>query len=88
MTISDLCEKFSITHSMLYRWKSLYEEHRKEWQGLLGTVTVDIFSSLKYLASIDPFSIFASSFFETTALSFLQSHSNPALSPRRPELPD
>lgn len=88
MTVSGLCEKFSITPAMLYRWKTLYEEHRREWQGLLGAVTEDLFSSLRQLAAIDPFSTFAICFFQMTGISFLQSHRNPALFPQRPDPPE
>ena len=81
-TVSALCERFSITPSMLYRWLKLYSEHRREWQGVLRSSSQPFPDSLKELILIKPFSSFAVSFFRSTGRSFLQSHRNPTFSLR------
>lgn len=86
-TISAICDSFCITPMQLYRWKALYQEHRQQWQGLLKSVEEDLLSSLKELISLDPFSSFASEFFQKTSMSFMQSHKNPAPCPRSPSPP-
>ena len=77
-TVADLCDDFLITPSMLYRWKKLFLEHRMEWLGLIPSMERTVRDSLKTLSVTDPFSRFASSFFQKTGLTFLQSHKNPA----------
>jgi hypothetical protein len=67
---------------MLYRWLKLYSDHRREWQGILKTVSQPLLDSLKELIRIEPFSDLAHSFFRSTGRSFLQSHRNPAVSLR------
>ena len=84
-TVVCLCDTFLITPSMLYRWKKLFLEHRREWCGLLASLEQDIRKSLKALILKDPFSSFAASFFQRTELTFLQSHRNPA--PLRRKVP-
>lgn len=83
MTVSVICDSFCITPMQLYRWKSLYQDHRREWQGLLKSVEQDLLSSLEELMSFDPFSSFAKDFFLKTSSTFMQSHKNPAPCPRR-----
>ena len=34
-SIEHLCARFSITHSMLYRWYGLFLEHKSLWLGVL-----------------------------------------------------
>lgn len=81
-TVLELCERFCITPSILYRWKHLYQSHRAEWQGLLKTLEQSFLSSLDELMTIDPFSGIAIAFFRKTGLSFMQSHKNPTCSHR------
>lgn len=81
-TISAICDRFLIAPIQLYRWKALYQDHRREWQGLLKSVEQDLLSSLKELISIDPFSSFARDFFLKTSMTFMQSHKNPTPCPR------
>ena len=83
-TISAICDRFCISPMQLYRWKSLYQEHRREWQGLLKSVEQDLLDSLKELISLDPFSTFARDFFAKTSMTFMQSHKNPTSCPRSP----
>lgn len=83
-TINAICDRFCITPMQLYRWKALYHNHRREWQGLLKSVQQDLLSSLKELISLDPFSAFARDFFLKTSMTFMQSHKNPSPCPRSP----
>lgn len=81
--VAGLCNTFLITPSMLYRWKKLFLEHRREWLGLIPSMENTILASLKKLAILDPFSSFAAPFFHKTGLTFLQSHKNPARSKQK-----
>lgn len=77
-SIEHLCARFSITHSMLYRWYGLFLEHKSLWLGVLRSSES---APSAFLASITcelPFSSFASDFILKTSISFLQSHANPA----------
>ena len=81
-TVSELCDRFGIVQSTLYRWKRIFEKHRREWLGLLSSLEQTILSSIKKLIVLKPYKDFAMSFFKKTGLSFLQSHRNPSHSPR------
>lgn len=81
--VERICEIFEISEKTFYRWQSLFECHRLEWQGLLLSVEEDLKAFLIRLVHKEPFSDFASAFFKKTAFSFLQSHKNPSRSPQR-----
>ena len=81
-TVSELCDRFGIVQSTLYRWKQLFKEHRREWLGLLASHEQTIFASIKTIVLIDPFKNFAVAFFNNTGRSFMQSHRNPTRSKR------
>ena len=81
-TVNKICEVFMIPTTTLYRWIHLYNDHRREWQGLLSSVEQDVLDSLKNLIRKDPFSDFATFFFQKIGKSFMQSHKNPTHSPR------
>ncbi len=87
-TVSELCDRFGISVSTLYRWKALFDEHCREWLGLLTFMEQSRSSSLKKLIRLDPYSDFAAFFFRKTGLSFMQSHKNPSHSPRSMLPPD
>ena len=78
MTIDHLCDMYHITPSILYRWVKVYDEHRREWQGLLQSTTSDIQHSLYELAHKDNYGSFAAFFIQKTGISLLQTHANPA----------
>lgn len=78
LSIDRICEMFSITPTLLYRWKSIYEDHRSEWQGLLLSTSQDVRHSLYELSRKDGYGTFATSFISKTSFSLLQSHANPA----------
>ena len=83
MTVEKLCEVFGICFSTFHRWKRLFEEHRREWQGTLSAIETSLIETLRMIARKEPFADFALAFFKRTGLSFLQSHKNPALCQRR-----
>lgn len=76
-SIVSICDTFDISPTQLYRWVRLYQDHRREWQGLLKSITQDSLASLKELVSLSPFSYFDRVFLQKTTLSFMQSHKNP-----------
>ena len=77
-SVEQLCSRFDISHSMLYRWYSLFLSHKQEWLGMLTSAETSSFAFLKSLCRIPAFSAFASAFVLHTSVSFLQSHRNPA----------
>ena len=77
-TVEQLCSRFDISHSMLYRWYSLFLSHKQEWLGMLTSTETSSFAFLKSLCRIPAFSAFSSTFVLHTSVSFLQSHRNPA----------
>ena len=83
MTAEKICEVFDICISTFHRWKKLFEEHRREWQGTLSAIETSLIETLRMIAHKEPFADFALAFFKRTGLSFLQSHKNPALCQRR-----
>lgn len=82
-SVDRICEVYEISISTFHRWKKLYELHRREWQGTLASVETSLRDSILMLIRIQPHYDFAISFFKQTAMSFLQSHKNPAPYQRR-----
>lgn len=76
-SVEELCLRFFITHSMLYRWYHLFLEHRSLWLGRLASAETSAFSFLKFLVSQD-YSHFSAAFILRNSFSFLQIHRNPA----------
>ena len=77
-TVERLCGRFSITLSQLRRWLQLFRVHKEEWLGALSSMENSGLSFLKALLMRTPYSDFASAFVRRFAISFLQSHKNPA----------
>lgn len=77
-TVEQLCARFGISHSMLYRWFAIYLSHKEEWLGVLASAETSPLAFLKDICRMPAFSVFACSFVMQTAVSFLQSHRNPA----------
>ena len=77
-TVEDICLRFSISHSMLYRWCALFLQHKELWLGVLTSMETSPLSFLKYICTLPAFSTFAASFARISMVSFLQSHANPA----------
>lgn len=77
-TISQICHVYSITPSMLYRWKDLFLCHKNDWLPILEHLETSPLDFLKKLCSAGNFSVFFSCpFYKLTGVSFLQSHKNP-----------
>ena len=76
-SVEELCLRFGITHSMLYRWYRLFLDHKSLWLGILVSAETSAFSFLKFLVC-QAYSAFSESFILHTSFSFLQSHLNPA----------
>ena len=77
-TISEICLVYSITPSMLYRWKALFLCHMADWLPILEQLETSTFAFLKQICFLQDFSTsFSSPFFRLTGVSFLQSHKNP-----------
>ena len=82
-SVEKICEAFDISLKTFFRWQKLFEEHRREWQGLLTSMETDLKASILELVRSEPFATFALSFFCLTGISLLQSHRNPSRSPRK-----
>jgi len=87
-SVEKICEIFDISLRTFFRWQKLFEEHRREWQGLLTSMETRLRAAILEFVRTDPFSDFAASFFRLTGLSLLQSHKNPSRSPRKAGTPD
>lgn len=87
-TIEQICHAYEISISTFYRWKKLFDSHRKEWHGALKSAETRRIDSVLELIRSDTFADFASEFFTSTGMTFLQSHKNPAAYQRRKKSPD
>lgn len=79
---ADICARFMITVSMLYRWIELFRSHRQEWLGV--TDSSDGMHMINIILGFDHFCDFSIRFLELTFISFMQSHKNPANCQQRP----
>lgn len=77
-TIEDICVSFGITHSMIYRWKKIFEKHKSWWISFTRQEKNASLDFLNNLLDTDPFTDFSMGFFCATLFSFLQSHANPS----------
>lgn len=77
-SVEKLCERFLISTKLLYHWLSLFRQQKEEWLGLLSSMETSGLSFLKSLFLMPCYSDFASGFVRHFAVSFLQSHRNPA----------
>lgn len=77
-SVESICSRFSITHSMLYRWYRLYLEHMELWLGMLDARETSALHFLKEIVSSE-YASFSRDFILSTSFSFLQSHRNPAV---------
>lgn len=76
-SIEKLCEKFSITPKQLYKWVSLFHEHKALWLGFLNDLEISDKKFFFRLSDMKQYSDFSSDFVSTFGFSFLQSHANP-----------
>lgn len=77
-SIEKICERFSITVNQFYKWLGLWKKQKEEWLGVLSSMEVSHAAFMKGLLSMPCYSDFASGFAAQSAVSFLQSHKNPA----------
>lgn len=78
MTVERIYEVFTVTHTSLYRWVSVFGRHARTWLGMLSAAGSSARNFLNRLIDMNPFSTFTSGFYRRTLYSFLQSHANPA----------
>lgn len=78
MSIENICRRYDISLKTLYRWRDIFREHQREWQGYLTAMETTLKRAVHAIASFNPFQKFALDFFHSTGLSFLQRHANPA----------
>lgn len=79
--VTALCEKYQITPSMLYRWKTLFFLHHFLWmQCLEDSLKLYPASFLKEILCDSCWPNFLSDFFLSFEISFLQSHANSIIS--------
>lgn len=77
-SVERLCERFLITQKQLYHWLGLFRRQKEEWMGVLSSMETSGLSFLKELLKMPGYSDFACAFVRRFAVSFLQSHKNPA----------
>lgn len=77
-SVEHICERFCITRNQFYCWLSLWHTHKAQWLGVLPSMETSNLSFMKELVTISCYSDFTSEFVRRFAVSFLQSHKNPA----------
>jgi hypothetical protein len=77
MKIQEICEKYQISASMLYRWKQLFLIHKKLWLGILENIYQDSIAFLSIIPAPDS-SKNLSCFFLQIGHSFLQGRTKTA----------
>ena len=82
--LKDLCEKFKVSYSTIYRWKAIFVNHKMWWLGALQSDRTLALAFLNTILGYPVFSDFTQGFFQKTLYSFLQSHANPANCDHRP----
>ena len=77
-SVERICERFSITRNQFYHWLSMWHTHKSLWLGVLSSTETTDLSFMQELITASGYSDFASNFVRRFAVSFLQSHKNPA----------
>lgn len=79
LTIVQICEKYDIAPTMIYRWKQAFLKHKDTWLGILDSAQTAPSDFLYRLMHMDSFSEnFSAPFVCLTAFSFLQMHKSTA----------
>lgn len=73
-----ICERFSISRNTFFKWLSLWHKHKDLFLGRLASSQTGSHSFMAQITEQQEYSAFASSFVRSFAVSFLQSHKNPA----------
>ena len=77
-TAEQICERFSITRNLFCHWLSKWRDHKEEWLGALPSMETSDLSFMKGIITGSCCSDFTPAFVRRFAVSFLQSHKNPA----------
>lgn len=76
-TIENICQRYQVDASFLYRLKALYEDHRQLWLGRMEAASQPSPGFLRRLCFHPDLSTFLHAFYRRTTFSFLQCHKNP-----------
>lgn len=77
LTVQGICEKYSITPPVIYRFKKQFLLHKKDWLGIVRDFSLPACTFLEEIMA-DSYSRFHDAFLRRTTYSFQQSHKNPA----------
>ena len=77
-TVEQICARFSIIHNQFCHWLSRWHDHKEEWLKALSSMETSYLSFMKRILTDSCCSDFTSAFVRRFAVSFLQSHKNPA----------
>lgn len=78
LTVKKICEKYQISVTTLYRWKTKFLHDKGLYLGVLKNAVTDVIQFLKYLLGLGDFRDFEMEFMEMVSdhLRFLQAHRN------------
>jgi hypothetical protein len=71
-SVDALCNKFSISHSLLYKWLRTFQEHKALWLSALNDSLTSCRDFITILCNLMTFSSFLEDYFLLTGTSFLQ----------------
>ena len=77
-TVADVCNRFGIPPTTLYRWKKAYLDHKELWLGVLDDASISVTGFIRILRRLSSFSDFLREFFRMYGKSFLQTHAETA----------
>ncbi len=76
LSVDALCQKFHISHSLLYKWLDTFYKNKALWLGALQNAEVTPISFILSLCRLSTFSSFSKQYFLLSDRSFLQSHTH------------
>jgi len=74
LTVSGICAKYGITHTMLYKWKGIYTKNKDLWLGITKSYRVPAIEHITQLIKSSALSVYSIEFFEKAGMMFLQRH--------------
>ena len=83
-TVRSLCDTFSISPQLFYRWLHVFGKHKTWHLGTLVSAETEPADFLTTILCYDPLSDFLAQFLAKNLFSFLQNHANPANCSRKP----
>ncbi len=78
LSIEKICDRYSVSRMQFCRWLSLWKRQKKLWLGWLCSSETDDCAFMEHITRQTDYSDFSSAFIRRSAMSFLQSHKNPA----------